>query len=406
MSAYPKSFTYALSRLSNFSRQKYRIQTQAQTTFKANDQIVVDLPVGILDMSTFTMHGRLSTTATGGTASSCKAPFMEGLIEALYIEAGGVAIQNITSYNQLFNIFRDYQLFDKQSLRACLQNDAFVQGNNTLANSTVTTNRPFAVYNWLGMLSSMKILDSTLWPQIRLYIRLAPTAALSTVGAPTSVDYTLSNVSFTCDVIDVADGVYGPMISERLRSAPLEVPYENYSTVIGSLGPRTASTRWSTSAHCLEGVIATLLEATYTNGAHIATTNLANYFTRSGTNVTDVQLSVNGVPYPSIPMRVDDGDVFVNTVHAMNVSQDTLGQCNPNMNSLADWRDYFFTAAHSFTYDSDGEESRLCGLDGRGNQILGTFQTTGTGTNALPVIFLRHKSVARLGAGKQVEILL
>lgn len=396
MSAYPKSFAYALSKLSNFSRQKYRIQTQAQTLFRANDQIVVDLPVGILDMSTFTMHGRLNTTATAG---NCKAPFIEGLIESLYIEAGGVAIQNISSYNQLFNIFRDYQLFDKQSFRAVLQNDS-------LGGAVAPATTSFAMYNWLGALSSMKVWDTSLWPQVRLYIRLAPSAAIAFGAGATASDYFLSNVSFTCDVVDIADGVYSPMINERLRSAPLEVPYDNYTTVIGSLGAQTSSTRWSTSAHCLEGIIATCLDSNYLDKALNATTQLAKYFTRIGTGMNTVQMSVNGVPYPSIPLVVDDGDVFVNTAHALNVSQDTIGQCNPNMNTLALWRDNFFTAAHSFTYDSDGDDSRLCGLDGRGSQLVGTVQFTGTGGQVIPLIFLRHKSVARVGAGKQIEILI
>lgn len=413
MSSYPRSWTYPLSRLNNFSRQKYRILTQAQTTFGPNDQIVVDLPVGILDMSTFTMHGQLVTSVAGGATPSVKAPFVEGLIESIYVEAGGVAIQNITNYGQLFNIFKDYQLADKTSFRGVMQNDRLgglnpnstTEGPGVLADN-VTDNKPFAIYNWLGILSTMKVWDTTLWPQIRLYIRLAPTSVLSVKGAPTAFSYTLSQVKFSCDVVDIADGVYSQMINQKLRSAPLEIPYDNVTTVVGSLGAKTSSTRWSTSAHCLEGVIATALNMNYADNVHSPETGLSTYFRRHGEDMTQVQFTVNGVPYPSIPMSVADGDVFVNTAHALNVSQDALGSCNPAMRTLDLWNNHFFTAAQSFTYDADGDDSRLCGLDGRGSQLLGTVNFTGNGANVIPVVFLRHKSLARVGAGKLLEVVL
>jgi hypothetical protein len=405
MSSYPKSFTYGLTRLNNFSRQNYKILTQAQTSFTENDQIVVDLPVGILDMSTFTMHGLLSTTATGGTTPSTKAPFAEGLIESVYVEAGGVAIQNISGYAQLFNIFRDYQLFDKKSFRGVMQNDT---APAALGNSDVLTNTPIAVYNWLGFLSSCKILDTTLWPQIRLYIRLVPKTALSIGGAvsPTGYNYTLTSVRFSCDILDIADGVYSQMINERLRSAPLEIPYDNVTTIQGGVGTMTSSTRWSTSAHCLEGIIATQLKSTYTDLGHVTATGLSTYFTRIGTGTTYAQVVVNGVPYPSVPLDIAAGDGFVHTAHALNESQNSLGQCNSAIDTHTKWLADFFTIAQSFTYDADGDENRMCGLDARGNQLIGSVNFTGASTSVIPVIYLRHKSLARVGAGKMIEIVI
>lgn len=41
MSAYPKAFSYYISRVNNFSRNKLRLATIANTSFSPNDQIVL-----------------------------------------------------------------------------------------------------------------------------------------------------------------------------------------------------------------------------------------------------------------------------------------------------------------------------------------------------------------------------
>jgi len=55
-------------------------------------------------MSTFTLQGRLFTA--DGAAHGVYAPFVEGMIDSISIEVGGVSIQNgFTNYNDLFNIY-------------------------------------------------------------------------------------------------------------------------------------------------------------------------------------------------------------------------------------------------------------------------------------------------------------
>ena len=51
-------------------------------------------------------------------------PFIEGMIDSISIEIGGFAIQNgFTNYNDLFNIYRQYQMTDKLNFRKVLQNE-------------------------------------------------------------------------------------------------------------------------------------------------------------------------------------------------------------------------------------------------------------------------------------------
>lgn len=408
MSSYPKSFSYYLSRLNNFSRQKIRMSAIANTTFRANDQIVFELPQGLLDLSTFTIQGKAFTSGDG-TASGIYLPFIEGCIDSVSVEVGGVSVQNgFTNYNDLFNIFRQYQMTDKLPFRKVLQNEGHPTAT---ASNYALSNAPFAMYNFLGFLGSVKVLDTTLLPPVKIYFRLAPNYILTKhSGSAGAVDYKWTDVKATIDIMDIADGVYYNMVAQRLQQAPLEIPFDNYQTVVGSLAAPTQSTRWSTSADCVEGVIATFKNLKATENSLNSNIALSDYFCRGGKDTTGAVATsvfrVNGLSYPSIPCVNDDGDIFIDTSHTMGQSHETLGATDPNMDSLSKWKDNYFVHAHSFTYPDAEDSHRLVGLSGRGNQLIGSWDTTGSGSNMQPLLWLKGKSILRVGAGKAVELVL
>lgn len=408
MSSYPKAFSYYLSRMSNYSRQKIRMSAMANTEFTANDQIVFELPQGLLDLTTFTIQGK--GTTNNGAGAGVYLPFIEGCIDAYSVEVGGVSIQNgFTNYNDLFNIFRQYQMEDKKNFRKVLQLE-----EPTKAADGAVSAVPFAMYNFLGFLGSVKVLDTTLLPPVKLYFRLAPNSILAkyTGSAATTFSYKWTDVKATIDIMDISDGVYYNMVNQRLQQAPLEVVFDNYQTVVGSQGTPSQNTRWSTSADCVEGVIATFKHEDMNGNAYNATTKLSDYFTR-GTkadngSITTSVFRVNGISYPSIPCQSADGDIFIDTAHSMNVSHDTVGETDPEMNSLTKWSQNFFVHMHSFTYPDAEDSHRLVGLSGKGNQLIGDWETTGvSGVKLLqPLLWLKCKSILRIGSGKAVEVVL
>lgn len=399
MSSYPKAFSYLVQRFLGLSRQKYRILPSAQTSFGPSDLLVLDLPVGLLSLDTLTLHGKATTAASGGTTPSAKLPSIEETIDSLIVEIGGVQVCSIQNYGQLFEVFRSYQMADRQSFRGCMQLD---QPAAALPTNSLQNNVPWAMYNWLGFLGSQKILDTTLLPQVRLYIRFGSTSILSEGGAPTSRSFVHTGVYGSIDVLDIADGVYSKMIQSRLASAPLEVPFQNYTTVVGSLGAPTQSTRFSTSASCLEKILAFPINVNVNDRVHRNTTGLSTFFRRDGTMITDSVFRINSVPYPSIPQVREE--VFVGTAHTLNAAQDTVGSSHPNMNTLDNWAADFWTHAVSFTFDADGESMRMCGLDGRGGTITGSWDTNGSGANFQPAIVLCTKSVLRVGPNRTIEV--
>lgn len=398
--SYPRAFGYYLSRLNNFSRQKVRLQTLANTTFTPNQQMVIELPQGLIDLSTFTLQGKARTTATG-----VYLPPVELLIDSVSVEVGGVSIQNgFTNYGDLFNIYRQYQMEDKKNFRKILQLEGR-QDTTAAAGATDNTAVPFAIYNWLGFLSSVKVLDTTLIGPVKIYIRLAPTGVLTKdAGSANVPSYELTEVRANVDILDIADGVYYNMIAQRLAQAPLEIPFDNYQTVVGTLASPNQSTRWSTSSDCLEAIIATFKTSTPNSFSQSTTTKLSEYFTRYGADVTTSYFKVNGIPYPSIPC--DPADIFVDTSHTLGASQDVVGATEAAMNTYDVWRTLYFVHAHSFTYPDNDDTHRLCGLSGRANQLLGDWQTTGSGNNVQPLLWLKSKSILRVGAGRMVEVVL
>jgi hypothetical protein len=409
MSQYPRAFSYYLSRMNNFSRQKIRVPTIANTSFQANDQIVIDLPEGLVDISTFTLQGQLMTAS--GTAGGVYAPFIEGCIESVSLEIGGVQVQNgFTQYNDLFNIYRQNQMWDKVPLRKVLQNEQTLPVTGALSNYQCSNN-PFAIYTWLGFLGSVRVLDTTILPKCRLYIRLASNSILACHSSATDKTYKWNNVFATVDILDVSDGVMYNMVAQRLAQSPLEIPFNNVQTVTGGQGAVSSTTRWSTSTDCLEMVIGGFKGVGYDSNTANSNTQLSSYFNRGGSDtgttvITSSQYSVNGIRYPSIPCTNATGDVFIDTAHTLGTSQDIVGATDPSMSTLALWSSNYWTHGHSFTYPDAEDAHRLVGLSGRGNSILGTFELVGSGSNILPYVFLKGKSVLRVGAGKMVETVL
>ena len=94
------------------------------------------------------------------------------------------------------------------------------------------------------------------------------------------------------------------------------------------------------------------------------------------------------------------------TDHTLGVSQDVVGATSVNMDSLAKWSSNYWCHSHSFTYPDTDDSHRLVGLSGRGNQVIGTFETQGVGSNMLPLLFLKGKSILRIGNSKLVEVVL
>jgi hypothetical protein len=197
--------------------------------------------------------------------------------------------------------------------------------------------------------------------------------------------------------------VYDLLISDKRSQGSLQIPFTNFTTVPGATQTLTQTTRWSTSANCVERVMATFLKPTYnaTTLAYNATSFSSQYFTRGSPNLNTnctSRFSVNGVQYPNIPMDATRGEILLDTVQALNEDHDLTTAQHPEMDSLPAFHGAFFVHAHSFTYNDDESDHRMCGLSGLGTQLLGTYETVSTQNDSvLPIVFIQHKSVLEVG---------
>lgn len=82
MSAYPRNLSYFVKKLSNYSKNTYRLQTLNVTTAGPSQIITVDLPNNALcDLSSLVWYFEGSTTTTGTTPFAFFPRNIETLIE-------------------------------------------------------------------------------------------------------------------------------------------------------------------------------------------------------------------------------------------------------------------------------------------------------------------------------------
>lgn len=218
-----------------------------------------------------------------------------------------------------------------------------------------------------------------------------------------------------------------------------ELPFKQY-LAFTSTGGMSQTTKFSLSTQSLNRCWATFLTggnfplaAAPTTGAFVDPNSLTSpYFTRLGsagtisygttTNNTPItyslsnyQFSVNGVPVPNF--RPDTNQAYALMLNSYGLSQDTLGGGHKNLDSLTKWNNAFWVACASFEHGSD---DYISGIDTRGNVAQGFWETQGTisqganvgtggsnpGTSLTAVVFCEITSVLRVGAGRQLEIVM
>lgn len=312
----------------------------------------------------------------------------------------------MTYYNQIWQIHADLQgVWNRKGLRQIMQlqkPDATLPAAN---NATV----PFQLNQFIGFLKDISILLTDRMPPVRIYVKWASPAVLACNATAATTNYSISKLYATVDLLGLSP-VYDQLISDKLSQGSLQIPFTNFTTVPGGSGTLTQSTRWSTSANCVERVFGTFLSNTFNtnNAQQDATTFYSPYFTRGSPNLnTDCtsRFSINGVQYPNIPMDATRGEILLDTMQALNEDHDLTTALHPSLTTLANFHSKFFVHVHSFTYDDEDSSNRMCGLSGLGSQLLGTFDTVSSqaDANLLPFVFIQHKSVLEVGSNRCIR---
>ena len=402
----PRALQYYYNRLSSFSRQKVRISNTigANQQFGPNETIVINLPDNsLVDLTTLCLRFTAGT-ATGAGAASARLPkHIESLIDSIYVSINGVGVQtSFTQYYQMWKILADLQgLGDKENIRRVVNNGVGAVPNGQVFDQNVSC----AIYSWLGFLGTVQpqVLDTSILGQVQLQIRLAPASVISSIAAQNGT-YTLQNVSASVDVLSLEDGVFYNLIQQRLASGtPILMPFQNCQTVVAGQAVLPRVVNWSVATQSLDAIVATCFAQGNTS-LYEPNTATAGTFTRGAANWTTSQFTVNGLSFPSWPL--DAVDAFVDTLQGLGVAQDTLGQTDSSLTSLALYRNGFFAHVHNFNMH-DAKDSRLVsGINSNGQALQGTWELQGNTSIVAPVLWLMFTSMLKVNAGRVVEVIL
>jgi hypothetical protein len=403
---YPRNLSYFVRKLAGYSRNTFKLQTLNQDTASPSQIITVDLPNNsLVDLNTLTWFFTGSTVGTGGTAQFPRN--IESIIERLELEINGQLVSGgCSGYNQLWNIIADTSLGeDCTNRRKILQGSTDVPVAGSIANQT---NVQFAITNWLGPLGSMKpeVLDTNLLGNVRLRITLAPTSILTFGTNTTAATYSLGNMFFSCDTISIDDGNFYAMHDQFLSSGGVyEIPFNNYFSFAQS-ATGSGALKFSLSTQSLNMVWATFANAGFTGSTgRDADAATSVHFKRTGNGISGYQFNINNVPYPNYrPTAVQAYQLLQN---AYGMSQDTLGGCHRLLDTPAKWTDSFWVAAQSFAHNTSDDERYISGIDTRGNVAQCYFEYQGLApANQTGLIFCQTTSLLRIGAGRQIEVVM
>lgn len=407
---YPRNLSYFVRKLANYSRNTFRLQTLNQDTASASQIITVDLPNNALvDLNTLTWFFTGTASGTGGVARFPRN--IESIIDRLELEVNGQLISGgFSGYNQLWNIIADTSLGeDCTNRRRILQHSA--DGGADAAGVTALgaqTNVQFAITNWLGPLGSMKpeVLDTNLLGNVRLRITLAPTSILSWGTSTTAGTYSLANMFFSVDTISIDDGNFYAMHDQFLsKGGVYEIPFNNYFS-FSQAATASGALKFSLSTQSLN-----MVWATFVNGS-AGTPNTQNgdaatstFFRRQGAGINGYQFNINNVPYPNYrPTPLQAWQLMQN---AYGMSQDTLGGCHRLIDTQAKWTGSFWVACQSFCHNTADDERYVSGIDTRGNVAQCYFEYDGlSATNYTGMVFAQTTSLLRVGAGRQIEVVM
>lgn len=250
----PRNLLFVADQLSNFSRNRFRIESTSADTGTAGRIITMNMPTSaLLDMKSFRFHYDIDAGATGGSTSTRVSGLIpesaDAIIQSLEVYVNGIQVQQATQeYNFLSHALRlgGYNQ-DSQQSKGRLVNHSQIYGGtineeqfDASMGDQSGEKASLVVDSWTGFLNqlSTRYLPTDLIGQITVRITLAPNGVLSgatdvsgatdiTVAGVTPPSYTLSNMYFTIDSIVVGEA-YNSLLRNQLASSALPLNYKEY----------------------------------------------------------------------------------------------------------------------------------------------------------------------------------
>ena len=421
---WPQNMKYVLNEISSFSRQRSKLQLNFASA-KAGDTIYFKIPSGVLfDMSTLGVHFSITTTATGTAGTVLPPCYSSCLIDTLTVDIGGVTVQNIQQYGQLYRLLSHYKAGDTVNRAGFLEWVNMSQGMPGTA--TVLTNLPLAWKNWLGFLGQNRLVSTDLLGEITVSIRLAPNSCL--IGATgTAPTYSLSDMSVQFDVISIDSPTYNQSLMKQMENSGLKLGYQNITTFLGGSSSYPVSSSFSVSTQSLDYLIGTVLRSNFNDSLagiiHSGNTGTSSYFQCGDGTISSAMFQIGAVQVPGYTIA-NAAECLAVTLDALSLSQDIVGSSNdmfkpintvfPSILTGGSWQ----TASHYANYTNGnfmfairtchGDTSAgplLSGINTLGNTQTIQFRVTGSGTNQMvPLVYALSTATLTILPGRQLNL--
>jgi hypothetical protein len=287
MSALSPELMYFASRMSGFSTNTFKIETNNQSSATSSSIISIDLPNNsIVNLRSFKLFFNAITT---GASAGGRLPPVKDLIERVEVAMGGIVLSQGTNFTNVLSeakkaLHADYTdavLGHPEYIRATSYvdpADVYTNVDNEVDSSTLYCVDEFE--GFLGTADPM-LFDTSIVPSIRIRFYMASDNVLSNVpgvklgiesgsfadgagavsvnGAPlpnapnaSKPKYSLSNIHATIECISLADMTYENMLSSQMSAqGDLEVPYKAYYTFLDT---HQGTSKFSVSASSLDRI--------------------------------------------------------------------------------------------------------------------------------------------------------
>ena len=289
------NLVFATTQMTDYTRNRYRLDTTSSTTASAGQIISVNLPeASLIDLKSFRFFFQVTcaTTNTGSASDTVYARCPDDAstyVQKLEVYLNGVQVSSgANEYNTISRLIKIGKgSNDRNSSYGQLTSNAFITADSKqqVANLCIS--------EWNGFLNdvSTRFVPTSLMGQIQVRITLASNAVLvpaivtsGTALIPTTLTagqtsnaetmtYSISNIRFSLDAISVCPA-YNEMLSQQLaREGLIKLNYKEYYTFLAA---NILSNRFALASTSIDEIYGSLRNANYSTIGKPATQVYSN----------------------------------------------------------------------------------------------------------------------------------
>jgi hypothetical protein len=287
---FPKSMRFIASKMENFNRNRFRLQTQGSDTARPYSIVTLNLPENaLLHMPSLRMYMDVATTSVGtGTdiVYGKVGNYANSLLAKVEVYCNGIMLQNgCAEYNSVYRLLKIGRSTPEvdASLDRCVN-------NSYISNTDAVEAKTFCCHDWMGVLNetSAEYLPTELLGSIQIRLTFADASVLvpkqvnvdigqsltsaQAVANALQISYSVSNIYFTIDSV-VPDVCYNQLLRQQLQEkGEMAINYKEYYTFsLDSITSTSFTNRFSLSSGSIDKIYTTIRDSDYQNVGIIGT---------------------------------------------------------------------------------------------------------------------------------------